>query len=1081
MATPVLRIRLLGPLDLRHGETSVPALESARAESLLAYLLLHRDAPQPRQHLAFLLWPNSTEQQARTNLRHVLHMLRHALPDSDRFLDVQPRTLQWRLDAPFWLDLAAFEDALAKAEDGTDTHDGLPRLREAVELYTDDLLLPCGDEWLLVQRERFRQRYLAALERLVARLEMQSEHRLAILYAERLLRHDPLLEETYRRLMRLHDASGERARALRTYHACVTILERELGVEPSALTREVYEGLLPSDHEPAIAEPQGSRIDELALVGRAAERMHLTALWRATEAGRPHLILVTGEPGVGKTRLVEEFRSWCAHRGALTAESRSYAAEGALAYAPLVAWLRSAAIFPRIERLDRAHRAELTRLLPELGTDMPGRAYPDPLPEREQRQRLFDALARVLLAPGAPLLLVADDLQWCDQETLQFMHYLLRYDPGARLLVVAMARREDLHHQHPLHDLIVGVQALDCFTEIPLGRFTRDETAVLARRFGRTLLDESVVNQLYHETEGNPLFVVEALRAGWQPGNQERGRIGGRVQALIDSRLAQLSGPARELVGVAATIGRAFSSELLATASAVDEDTFVRSLDELWRRHILREQGTAGYDFSHDKIREVAYRGLSPALRRRHHLRVATALERLHADNPDAVSAQLAAHYERASRRDRAITWYERAADVAQRLHANTEAARLLDQALHLIQVLPEVPAHQTRELAIRTALLSPLVAVEGYRSRRLTEVQQRALDLTRALAVEPEPPLLRSLALASLSQGDFERAQGIGERLRARGEREGDDVFLVEGEYVLGIAAFWRGAFEAARRHFEASIHHYRPEHRRAHLLQYGQDPKVVCLGRLALTLWFLGHAESAAHARDAALALATEIGHPISLAVAHVFSSFLSLELRELERIRAYTDAARAAAAPAERAAPVQLPADAFSGYVDVLDGRTEAGITRIQRAVDEAREAQPAPGMEATFLRLLLAACATAGAARDGLAAAERVLVKPGGVCVWEAEAHRLRGEFLAALGGPVNEVGAALERALQVAGQQGARALALRAAVSLVRHRVERCDGAGAREAYGRLAVLVETFTEGRDTPDLREATELLARQ
>ena len=162
MESPTLRIRLLGELDLRVGGTPLPPLESARAESLLAYLLLHRQAPQPRQRLAFLLWPESTEPQARTNLRHVLHNLRHALPDPDRFLDVKPRTIQWRADAPVWLDVAAFEESLSRAS--RDTADaGLAALREAVELYTGDLFEGCYDEWIFGERERLRQRHVAAL------------------------------------------------------------------------------------------------------------------------------------------------------------------------------------------------------------------------------------------------------------------------------------------------------------------------------------------------------------------------------------------------------------------------------------------------------------------------------------------------------------------------------------------------------------------------------------------------------------------------------------------------------------------------------------------------------------------------------------------------------------------------------------------------------------------------------------------------------------------------------------------------------------------------------------------------------
>ncbi|MFN8517227.1 MAG: AAA family ATPase, partial [Chloroflexia bacterium] len=704
MAEPALRIRLFGALELRVDGVALPPLESGRAESLLAHLLLHRETPQARQHLAFLLWPDSTEAQARTNLRHLLHNLRRALPVLDQYLDVTPRTLQWRVGASFWLDVAAFDAAVARAE--RERGEGaLAALQEAVGLYSGDLLAGCYDEWILGERERLLGRYLAAVARLAELLEARGEQARAIGHAEQLLRHDPLREETYRLLMRLHDAAGDRARALRIYHACAATLERELGVAPSAATREAYEALLPprgangGQTERAVGPP---------LVGRAAERAHLVALWRDAERGRAQFVLVSGEPGIGKTRLVEEFRRWCAQHGALTAGARAYAAEGALAYGPVVAWLRSEAIGTLVAGLDRAHLTELARLLPELLATVPDLARPEPLPEGEQRQRLFDAIARVLLAADAPLLLVADDLHWYDRETLHFLHYLLRVAPEARLLVAATARREELAAQHPLHDLLAGLRVLECSTEIALGRLTRGETATLAERLAGRPLGEVGADQLYGETEGSPLFVVEALRAGWQPGQTGRAWLNPKVQAVIEARLAQLSAPARELIGVAATIGREFTAEVLARASEADETTFVRSLDELWQRRLVREQGSDAYDFSHDTIREVAYLALGPVRRRQQHLRVARALERVFAHDPGPVSGQLADHYDRAGAADQAVTWYGRAAALAQQLHASDVAVRLLDRALDLLRTLLGGPERRERELALLAGRCSP-------------------------------------------------------------------------------------------------------------------------------------------------------------------------------------------------------------------------------------------------------------------------------------------------------------------------------------------------------------------------------------
>lgn len=1076
MGVPALRVRLLGGFDLRLGEAALPSLESARAEELLAYLLLHREAPQARQGLAFLLWPDSTESQARTNLRHVLHNLRRALPDLDRFLSATPRALQWRADASLWLDVDAFERAISRAEQADDPESSLAALREAVDLYTGDLLEGSFDEWLLAERDRLLQRFLGVLQRLATRLEARGDYAEAIGVAERLLRHDPLREESFRLLMRLHGGRGDPARALRVYHACATTLERELGVEPSAETRRAYEALLPAEPDAPASDQADVRSGRPSLVGRAAERARLAALWRATEQGQAQFVLVSGEPGIGKTRLIEEFRSWCAHRGAVTAVARAYAAEGGLAYAPVVEWLRSDGLRVRPERLDRAYLSELARLLPELPELVPGLPRPDPLTEGEQRLRLFDAVSRAIRAAGAPVLLVADDLHWYDRETLQFLHYLLRVEPSARLLVAAAARREELDREHPLNDLLSGLQVLERCTEIEVGRLSRGETAALAERVIGRELAEPEAGDLHGATEGNPLFIVEALRAGWHGRPSEREWPNPKVQAVIESRLARLSAPAREVVGVAATIGREFTAEVLAHASGADENVLVGSLDELWRRRIVREQGADAYDFSHDTIREVAYLGLSPARRRHLHLRVARAVELLHAREPDAVSGQLAIHYDRGGAPDQAVVWYRRAAEAAQQLHANAEAIRLLDRALELLHALPETPERHALEVAILSALPAPLVAVAGYQSHRVAAMQRRALELTQALGIEPDPALLRSLAVASLSRDDFAGARGIAEQLRTRGERDADDVLLVEAGYTLGVAAFWQGEFGAARGHFQFAVAHYRPEQRRIHLLRYGQDPKVVCLNRLAYTLWFLGQPEAAMRERDAAVALADEIGHPYTRRVALSFGALLSLEIREHDRLRALVTAL--AALGGDDAMHTRSLLDVLGGYVDVLDGREAAGIARIQRAIDGAAEAT-APGMHAAFLRVFMEACATAGAAPLGLAAAGRILGVGAGARLWEAEARRRRAEFLTALGAPDREVEEEFDRGLQVARHQGARSLELRAAMSLLRYRQEHGDRAAALEARDLLLPILDGFPEGQDTPDLRDAAVLLA--
>ena len=309
---PMLHIQLLGNFLLRSDDTPVTTVDSPRLQALLAYLLLHRDAPHPRQHLAFLLWPDTTEAQAHTNLRTLLHRLRRALPEADPFLHSDAQTVHWRSDAPWTLDVADFERTVAQADQaeraGNQTAQRVA-LQEAVALYRGDLLPGCYDEWLLPERERLSQMLIVALERLILLLEQARDYLAAIHAAQRLLRHDPLHEATYGHLMRLHALSGDRASALRIYHTCATVLERELGVEPSAATRAAYDDLVrpePSAAPPVshpLPPPPGVRRHNLPMpltsfIGRARELAEVKRLLRTTR-----LLTLTGAGGCGKSRL----------------------------------------------------------------------------------------------------------------------------------------------------------------------------------------------------------------------------------------------------------------------------------------------------------------------------------------------------------------------------------------------------------------------------------------------------------------------------------------------------------------------------------------------------------------------------------------------------------------------------------------------------------------------------------------------------------------------------------------------------------------------------------------------------------
>lgn len=1029
VSSPALRVRLLGELGLDLGERRLAAVESARVRSLLGYLLLHDDVPHARQRLAFMLWPESTEAQARTNLRKTLHTIRREAPEVAQALEVTPRSIARRRDVACWVDVAAFRAELQRAdaaEAGSD--DAVAALRAAVHLYSGDLLEGCYDDWVVDERERLRERYVAALWSLGETLADRGDHAEALRLGRQVLRCDPFREDVYRFLMRVHDAAGDRAAAVRVYHECVTTLQRELGVGPARATSEAYARLL-EDTEQAEAEPPPpvAPASGTALVGRAHEWARLAEAWRDAEGGRSRLVVVSGEAGVGKTRLVEELAGWCAHRGAVVARARSYPTEGELGYGMAISWLRAGEIAPRLRRAPSFDIAELARLLPELGSRLEARAEVGD--EAEQRRRLFEAVARALAASSRPALLVADDAQWADSESLKLIHYLVRSDGHGPLLVVATARGEELEGDHPLQEVIAGLRILDRTTEIALDRLTRSDTATLARLLAAGELATEHVDALYAETEGNPLFVVEAVRAGWDLTSGHGSALTPKLQAVIGSRLRTLSDPARALVGVAATIGRAFTAELLAAASELEEAAIVRGLDELWRRGVVSEHGADAYDFAHGKIRDVAQDLLGPAARRRNHLLVAGALQRVHAGDVDAVSGQLARHYEAAGRHGDALAWYQRAAVRAQRLHANAEAVRLLDRAAEVVSALPAGDDRLRRELELLSALPTPLAGVEGFASPRLARTQRRAVELARRLDVEPEPPVLRSLAMSNLCANEFDQAWAVADQLRLTAERAGDEGLLVESEYLLGIAAFWGGAFSSARTHFEQAIGRFDDEQRNEHLVRFGHDPRIVCLSRLGNTLWFLGRADEAGQARDRAVALATALGHPYSRGVTHVFAALLAVDMEDGAGVRTH---ATALGRDRDQARPNEIMTGAVLGLVAVLDGNPTGGIARVRSAIEAAGPVDHAPGFRAALLRLLVAAHAAAGDADGGLAAADAALGLDGSG-IWEAELRRLRATFLAATGGARTEVEAELSRAAGIARSQGAAGL---------QHRIEQ---------------------------------------
>jgi DNA-binding SARP family transcriptional activator/predicted ATPase len=742
-----LDLQLLGGFHLTVESVPRPGLEKTRWQALIAYLVLQRQTPVPRAQVAFALWPDTREAQALTNLRNLLHRLPEAWPGCMQFIRVDRHTVQWQPHAPWSCDVVEFEDNLVLAVRASNTSDERRFLIQAVTRYRGELLPGHWDEWLLTARGSLHQRYVEALERAATLYAADAEFNQAIHLVERLLADDPLREAHYRWLMRLHVANGDRAGALHAYYQCSRTVQRELGVSPGPPTVAAYEAIvLPAGQRDLRLVAAGTL--ELPLVGRGAAWQQLLDDWRRLTTGSPttHCVLVSGEPGIGKSRLVQEFASWTAHQGATVAVAQAYPNDHALPFEPVVQWLRGF----DLERASPAWRQELAPLLPDV-VDRATVAQAS-----GGHQQLYAALVGVILAQPQPIVLVLDDAQWADQESLAWLHHVLRMDLRARILILLTHPNSQLPVEGPLSTLLADMTRLHRMSHVTLARLTHDETTTLATRLLGHAISPSSGEALFRHSEGNPLFVVEAVRThpAVFAGTAEADRVPGladlspHLQAVLQARLATLSPRARAVLDVAAVIGRSFRADVVALAGSLDRDTLLLGLDELWHCQAVREVDNRRYDFSHDSLRQVVYDRLSRSRRQFLHRRVAKALQAVFGDRIEPQSGDLARHYELAGERAAAVGWYRRAAAAARRVYANTDAIVLSDKALALAQELAdEAPTHPEREALLQ--LQADILSERDWTWRLLGQIGTFQRDVARLHALATE---LGDLALQARS-----------------------------------------------------------------------------------------------------------------------------------------------------------------------------------------------------------------------------------------------------------------------------------------------------------------------------------------
>ncbi len=598
--------------------------------------------------------------------------------------------------------------------------------------------------------------------------------------------------------------------------------------------------------------------------------------------------------------------------------------------------------------------------------------------------------------------------------------------------------------------------------------------------------------RLYHETGGYPLFVVEMVRAGLgrvpaslpemdrshrQAPLDDARTLPPRMQAVLVGRLLQLSASAHEFVELAATIGREFTLDLLSTVGNADADNAVRALDELWHKRIVREHGANSYDFTHDKLREVAYGEISAPQRRMLHRRVAQALETIYAEDLAPVSGQIASHYERAGLIAQALPFYQRAAAVARRVYANEDAISLLSRSLELLDLLPAGAKRDKQELGLRLALAPLYQVTKGWTAPELERVLDRSLALCDTVGDDAQrAQTLNGLQSVYVVQAKLEKVQLVSDELHTLYQRSLGTVPPPVAGMVLAGARLHLGRITEANAHFAEIIAAHDPD-QLLHLQEsHGSNYAAHARAWQAHALWCLGYPQQAQKRGIDAVKLAQDLDQPFNQALVSAYLALLQQLSADEAVAREHAEYAHALASKYQ--APYYRDwAAILVSYALASEQPDEERIGRLRGSI-VAFKASSARLRLPYYLALLTQVYGKAGRAEEGLASIDEALAeaRAHNERWWDAELHRLRGELLLMHGADASDVEAAFLRAIDIARAQQARSLELRATMSLARLWIAQNRPADARR---RLGDVYAWFTEGFDTPDLQAARLLLA--
>jgi class 3 adenylate cyclase/predicted ATPase len=836
------------------------------------------------------------------------------------------------------------------------------------------------------------------------------------------------------------------------------------------------------------------------LVGRESEVTLLQERWEQAKAGQGQVVLLTGDAGIGKSRLVQVLKDHVANEPHVRWECRSseYAQNSALY--PVIDLFQRILRFQaedtpdeklgKLEQTLSQYRLPLEEsvqlLAPLFSLPLPEDRYPPlHLSPQRQRQKMLEAIIAILLelAERQPVLFILEDLHWTDPTTLELLNLVIDQTPTASMLVLMTCRP----HFQP------SWTHRSYLTEVSVTRLSQPQVERMTERVtgGKTLPPE-VCQQIITKTDGVPLFIEEMTKAILESGQLRA--VDGHYEltgsfatfaipaTLQDSLMARLDRlmTGKVIAQLGATIGRQFSYALLQHVSQLDEATLQRELGRLVEAELVYQRGVppqATYSFKHALIQDAAYQSLLKSTRQHYHQRIAQVLETQFPEATEGQPELLAHHYTEAGLITQAVGYWHKAGQKASEGSAHLEAITRLRQGLELLKTLPETPERTQREVDMLITLGASLLAVKGYATGEVRETYTSAQQLCQHLD-DPHQlfSVLRGLWNYYANRAELQMAYALGEQLLTLAQQERDAAMLCAAHRVLGVTLWSLGSVASASMHFAQGVALYDPHQHRSSVFLYGEDAGVICHILATRALWYLGYPDQGLAQSQQAVLLAQQIAHPFSLSFVLSFAAMFHQFRREERWTQERADAVILLAK--EQSFPFWMAfGSILGGWALAQQGQAQVGIEQMHQSMHAIR-ATGGEILRPYCLALLAEAHGVLGEPEAGLTVLTEALtqVDKTGERWCEPELYRLKGALLLQQNSDNQaEAETCFHHAISIAQSQQAKSLELRATMSVSR----LCQQQGKRqEAHDLLAPVYHWFTEGFDTADLKDAKALL---